>query len=324
MPRPPKIHYEDVARACVRIIGRGKHPSYDAVYEEVGRLGSKSTIQKHRNTFLEKFQQSGLSMLPASLPEALIPAIEDLWSTALLEASKAYNEHEAAYEKKLSALQDQLREAEEKAAAQDKMLEDRQRELRLAYEAKSKMADEVRDAQSKLRGQEAVTETLRADKDALHRKLADERAEADRRFDLASQDWAAERAVFKDSIDTLKANSKESEEQQLQLTDYWAMQVADARDRVSEIKDLMREEKERFHADLSIERARTAQLSAQNDRLTAEIERLQVRLESVSADYEGITNQLQEKNDAIRSLEASNAELRALQQQQGSEDEGRS
>jgi|GEM_PF-5037153 len=273
MPREAKVKYEDIARACVRIIGRGKHPTIDAVYEEVGRISSRSTINRLRNEFLENFQKQGIGMLPASMPEALIPAVEDFWAIALVEAGKSYSEYEQAYEEKLAGLEDQLSEIKETVAVQEKMLEDRQRELRLAYEAKTSMAEELGDVQSKLKGRDAIVDRLRNDKDQLNQKLADERAEADRRYDKAAQDWEAERSTFKETLETLKATSRESEAKQERLTDYWTVQVQDARDQVSDVKERMREEKERFLGDQSLDRARIAQMSKQIDRLTVDLDK---------------------------------------------------
>ena len=302
MPREAKVKYDDVARACARIIGRGKNPTVDAVYEEVGRVGSRSTLNKLRNEFLEKFQAQGLSMLPSALPEALVPAVEDIWSVALMEAGKSYTEHEKAYETKLDAQAEQLSEIKETLAVQEKMLQDRQRELRLAYEEKANYQATRDRLLAQMRGQEESLDRLREDKDRLNKKLADERTEADRRFDQAAQDWATEKVTFKEALETLKEQSRESDQKQERLTDYWAVQVQDARDQVGEVKERMREEKTRYHNDLSLERTRTAQLSKHNDRLTMDLDRQNTMLADLRHTFSGLESTVATVRDQIAAL----------------------
>lgn len=268
-----------MARSCVRIISKGKHPSIDAIYEDLGRIGSRSTIHKHRQTFLEQFEKTGLSMLPSALPESLIPAFEEIWSQAILHAGNSYQEHEAEYEKRIADSEQLAQERAASIADLEKVVASLKQDIRQAYQEREDALDSLREAEAAIAGQKAVIESLRSDKDALNEKLADERREADRRYDLAHQDWLAERATFKETIDTLKQSSRESEEKQERLTDYWTMQVADARDQVAEFKQQMREAKEAHHADLQMERTRIAQLSRQNEQLTNQVDRLQRQLD---------------------------------------------
>ncbi|OLF81893.1 hypothetical protein AWH63_10135 [Marinobacter sp. C18] len=310
MPREAKVTYEDIARACVRIIGRGKPATVDAVYEEVGRISSRSTINRLRNEFLENFQKQGLSVLPAALPEGLIPAIEEFWSVARLEAGRSYSEQESQYEARLSDAADQLTGAQETIAVQEKMLQDRQRELRLAHEAKTDVSEKLVSATTDLRAQEALIDRLREDKDRLNQKLADERTEADRRYDQAREDWEREKQAFVDALEALKKSSAESEAKQERLTDYWTMQVADSREQVSEVKQRMQEEKERHNQDLSLERKRGGQLSNQVDRLLGEREDLEGRLTEKEDELRVQGAQNQELNEHITDLIGQCADLK--------------
>ncbi|WP_286715321.1 DNA-binding protein [Marinobacter sp. tcs-11] len=303
MPRPPKVQYDDVARSCVRIISKGKHPSIDAIYDDLGRIGSRSTIHKHRQTFLEQFERAGLSMLPSALPEALIPVFEDLWSQAILHAGKSYQEHEAGYESRISDLELSARNQEAVIAEQKESIATLKQELRLAYQEKADANKALREAESTNLGQKAIIDALRADKDTLNERLATERKAADRRYDLAQQDWVAERAAFKETIEALKKSARESEEKQNRLTDYWTMQVADARDQVTEMKQQLREAKEAHQADLSLERTRIAQLTKQADRLTDDLERLRQQLlesEDDNVELRKLNQSLNEELDLLK------------------------
>ena len=42
MGRPATVELEDVARAATRLISQGKRPTVDAIYDEVGRRGSRA------------------------------------------------------------------------------------------------------------------------------------------------------------------------------------------------------------------------------------------------------------------------------------------
>ncbi|MFB2351272.1 DNA-binding protein, partial [Priestia megaterium] len=74
-----------------------------AIYEEVGRRGSRTTLNKHLRTFLEDFGKRGLSALPSAIPEDLIPIVKDFWAQALVQAGKRYEKERVRWQDDLTA-----------------------------------------------------------------------------------------------------------------------------------------------------------------------------------------------------------------------------
>ena len=48
--RPASFSPNDVARIATRLIGQGKNPTVDSVHEQLGRRGSRTTV----NNYLRK------------------------------------------------------------------------------------------------------------------------------------------------------------------------------------------------------------------------------------------------------------------------------
>ncbi|MDC9612103.1 hypothetical protein, partial [Pseudoalteromonas sp. GABNS16H] len=157
--------------------------------------------------------------------------------------------------------------------------------------------EKLANATTDLRAQEALIDRLRGDKDRLNQKLADERTEADRRYDQAREDWEREKQAFVDALDALKRSSAESEAKQERLTDYWTMQVADSREQVAETKQRMNEEKERHTEELALERKRAGQFSNQVDRLLGEHDAMEARLTAKNEESQDLRCQLNSAQD---------------------------
>jgi chromosome segregation ATPase len=310
MPREAAITYEDVARACVRLIGRAKHPSVDAVYEEVGRRGSKSTIHKHQKAFLEKFQSQGMSMLPAALPEALLPAIEEFWGEARLMAGNVYQEKEAEWERELAAMRETLEAQTQLVAQRDRELEQSRRDIESVHREKDTAEETIADLKSKQRALTGVVDTLRNDKERLRDQIESERKDAQARHDQTVEDHLAEREMLKDALNSLKQQRAEDNHKQEKLTDYWAMQVADARDQVSAAREEVRQVKSSYSHSLHVEKEKVASLSVRVDKLLDALEESRTNHMQETADLqkkleEHLTNHMMETKELRKSLETS-------------------
>lgn len=268
--RPPKVTYDDVARACTRLISQGRHPTLDAIYEDVGRVGGRTTIAKHRKHFLEQFEKSGLAMLPSSFPEALVPIFEDVWNQSILHAGQRYKEVEADLESRMTALAEKAEDADRALVAETRKLDTVQTELAQTVRDLQSTTDDLASSKSECLRLQRLIDQLREDKERLNERIAQERDDANRRMDQAREEWAIEKAAFKDAVENLKTLSQASEDKQVRLTDYWTIQADDLRNQVRDLKAELKASKERHHTDLSIERTRIAQLINQIERLEAD------------------------------------------------------
>lgn len=309
MPRDAAITYEDVARACVRLIGRAKHPSVDALYEELGRRGSKTTVHKHQKAFLKQFQEQGMSMLPAALPEALLPAIEEFWSEALLSAGKTYSEHEQEWAGKLADMERQLEEKNAAMAKQAEALEQSRLDLEAVHQEKVTAEEHAADLKSQLRNKDSLVESLRSDKERLYDQIRHEREEAQLRHDRTVEDHLAERETLKEALESLKEQRRADNEKQEKLTDYWAMQVADARDQMSAIKEDLANAKKAHSRDLSIEQTKVADLANRLERARDSLEESQQAQLDLSKENAEITRQYHGVVHRLEECERHNASL---------------
>jgi chromosome segregation ATPase len=312
MPRPPVITYEDVARACVRLIGRAKHPSADALYEELGRKGSKSTIHKHQKEFLKKFQEKGVAMLPSALPETLLPAIEEFWSEALLMAGKNYAKHEEEWARRLQEMEEKLEQHQETIDKQASALEKSRRELEEVHKEKVAADEHAADLKSQLRTANSLVESLRSDKERLYEQIDRERKDSQARFDRAKEDHQAERETLKEALESLKEQRREDNEKQERLTDYWAIQVDDARNTTASIRQELVAEKKAHTRDLNIERTKIGELSNQLERIRDELQAAQRDQVTLSREKAEISESFHEATLQVKQL---TARLQAVEDQ---------
>lgn len=97
----------DVEQAVLKLQGRGKNPSVDAVREVLG-TGSKSTIAQHLRDW--KAQQSDPQ---GKLPQDLLALVSGLWERLNLKAEQHINEMEDTCNQRELALKQSLTELQE-------------------------------------------------------------------------------------------------------------------------------------------------------------------------------------------------------------------
>jgi len=121
----------DVEQAALKLQGRGKNPSVDAV-REVLETGSKSTIAQHLRDW--KAQQSEPQ---GKLPQDLLALVSGLWERLNLQAEQHINEMEGTYTQRELALKQTLTELQQNHVRLQKQLhqsEEAQATLRMAKE----------------------------------------------------------------------------------------------------------------------------------------------------------------------------------------------
>lgn len=97
------LNYKLIADACQQLFADGKHTSFDAVYDLIGRRGSAAKVRD----YIKQWRQAMADLLntpraSAVLPEALVgfadQLIEQIWTQALTQADTAYLEKQQALE----------------------------------------------------------------------------------------------------------------------------------------------------------------------------------------------------------------------------------
>ncbi|WP_153133342.1 DNA-binding protein [Dechloromonas hortensis] len=97
------LTYELIAETCQQLFADGKHTSFDAVYDLIGRKGSAAKVRD----YIKQWRQSLAELLntpraSAVLPDALVgfadQLIEQIWTQALNQADSAYVERHQALE----------------------------------------------------------------------------------------------------------------------------------------------------------------------------------------------------------------------------------
>lgn len=162
MIRKPRLTYEEVARAIVSLLRKGQNPSLDAIHEAVGNRGSRTTVHKFKNQWMERLgQQDAVNLLPATVPKELMPMIDELWGVAVDQAGRAHAEDKAA----LESMASRAREAEHEQAA---ALEDTRQALLETRHALEREKDRSRALVDKVGALERVEADLK------HRLIAAE------------------------------------------------------------------------------------------------------------------------------------------------------
>lgn len=285
--RPASFSPKDVARIATRLIGQGKNPTVDSVHEQLGRRGSRTTVNNYLKAFREEFKERGLTALPSAIPEPLIPIIEDFWAQALVKAGERYDEERQSVEQERRAeqeaynavLSEQTATIDEQAA----LLQDREQFISEQTRTVSELEQQIRTLKSLLSGYEETILDLKRDKSRLSDQLDEERQESHRRFDQAKEDWYRERATLRQSVDDARKQLSEDNEKNARLADHWMLQLDDARQQVRELKERHQEDKQRWEADIKLERARADRLAGTVSGYEQRIEEREKEIEILNA-----------------------------------------
>jgi len=309
--RQAPISYEDVSRAATRLIGRGAKVTIDALYEQLGRRGSRTTIHKHHKTFLKTFSEQGMTMLPSALPEALVPLVEDFWNQAVLAAGVGFDNERADYDHRIAELGGAINQRAERIQQLETLLDERETLLTQKSQQLDQRDRTIGDLERWVEGKEAEVGELKHDKQALETRLAEERVHWSERYDAAKSDW--DRQMGADQI------------KHERLVDHWMLQLDDARQHISDLKLRHHEDRERLQGEVRLEKARA-------DRFATDQAKLEKRIDALVSDCEQLEHgrkalqeklvasdeareQLAENNRVLaRDSEALEAEMGALSQ----------
>ncbi|MFO1371660.1 MAG: DNA-binding protein [Candidatus Competibacteraceae bacterium] len=89
------IRYEEVSDAAETLLSRGLNPTIQRVRELLG-TGSNTTISEHLKSWQQQLAAAPKAVLPPTIPEAVMAALESFWKIAVQQAEAAFEEQRAA------------------------------------------------------------------------------------------------------------------------------------------------------------------------------------------------------------------------------------
>lgn len=204
------IRYEEVRDAAETLLGRGLNPTIQRVRELLG-TGSNTTISEHLKSWQQRLAEAPKIVLPPTVPEAVMTALDAFWKIAVQHAEAAFEEQRSAAARAVAeaeqardaALADQ-RQAQAEAAESHQQLETTRaavRDLadRLLVEQERRTAAEtvIQAAEDRARAAMASVGEIRAETEAriaqIETALQQQRADSEHQQAEAQQRLVDER-----------------------------------------------------------------------------------------------------------------------------------
>lgn len=285
MSRPSVISYEDVKRVCLRLLGSKGSATVDAIYEGLGRKGSKTTINNHRRQFFSELAEKGTNILPASLPKELVPLVEEWWIQALDKAGEAFSEDRERLEAKMKALADEATVKHEEALRYQNLLS--QRDIKIEHQGQalvtmSERNVDLRDTVEKLERQ--LQQALASHEQMLN-QFEQERREQAELFERERSEWRRDRDHLQTELESSLNREEAEHDRNLKQVDYWILQVDQERTRVATIEGERKQDAKRFQDELLLNRKREESMSVR-------LGKFEQRIEELSSDKERLQEQL--------------------------------
>ncbi len=308
------IRYEEVQNAAETLLGRGLNPTIQRVRELLG-TGSNTTISEHLKSWQQQLAETPRIVLPPTVPEAVMTALDAFWKIAVQYAEAAFEEQRIAAaqavveaeqsrdiaiaeRRQAQSAANDLRHELEATQATAREFADRllvEQERRAAAEAAIQAAEQrvraATDTIAQVRAETAAriaqTETAlqqtRADK-------AEQLAEARQRFEVERQRGEANETRLLEMLDQI--HIEQSVERQA-----FATERQDWKNR----ETVWQEQREVQHRENAELRATMATLEERQRTLVNEINKLHPILQLTETRY----------LDAVREAEALRGELKA-------------
>ncbi len=89
------IRYEEVQNAAETLLGRGLNPTIQRVRELLG-TGSNTTISEHLKSWQQQLAETPRIVLPPTVPEAVMTALDAFWKIAVQYAEAVFEEQRIA------------------------------------------------------------------------------------------------------------------------------------------------------------------------------------------------------------------------------------
>lgn len=248
--------YEDFKRSWMRITANGRHASLDAIYEDLGRRGSKSTLQKYRVALLKELSDKGAEILPATIPPDMVPLIEEFFTKSVAIAGEVYQSHR----------------------------KDLERQLEQAFTERTDVKGDLKESERIRREQASLIESLQGDKEKLqasvHTKntnliamsekkavleseIESQRKLHEKELEHINQEAGARYQSLKDRLEGVqrqandeKARADKAVKQSDGNADYFLLQIDDERQKSAHAQNNNKATTQRLESDLHLSQKR--------------------------------------------------------------------
>jgi chromosome segregation ATPase len=222
MPRISAVEYERVAEACSSLFLEGKSPSFESVYELIGRKGGAKVVQgmiaDWRKEMANRFMAGRTN---PDLPEDLITEADKVltvvWRLALEKSDAAYADERAQIDQAKVDMAVKVENAQERAAALEReivALQSERQTLEVRLQGNQSEIEDLRlrlaDTTTLLRARDEQISQMREDGARLASTLENERRNHE-------AELLAERERHEQAVDAERQRAHESVEREREI-----------------------------------------------------------------------------------------------------------
>ncbi|MDG4584937.1 MAG: DNA-binding protein, partial [Candidatus Competibacter sp.] len=205
------IRYEEVQDAAETLLGRGLNPTIQRVRELLG-TGSNTTISEHLKRWQQQLAESPKAVLPPTVPETVMTALEPFWKIAVQQAEAAFEEQRAAAAQAVAAAE----QARDAAVAGERQAQtaadDLSRQLDAASVSARQLADQLLVAQERRVAAENTIDAAEQRAQAAIDAVTQIRAETEAR--IAQMDAVLQQSRIDMASQQLQAQQRIDDERQ--------------------------------------------------------------------------------------------------------------
>ncbi|HHW77865.1 MAG TPA: hypothetical protein GX399_12690 [Xanthomonadaceae bacterium] len=328
------IRFEDVRDAAESLLARGLNPTIQRVRELLG-TGSNTTISEHLKSWQQQLAETPKLVLPPTVPEAVMAALDAFWKIAVQHAEAAFEEQRLAAlhavaeaeQTRDAALAEQRQARAEATEVRQKLAatQTTARELadRLLVEQERRAAAEtaVQTAEQGAREAAATVAQIRAETSArvaqlettLQQARADlerQQTESQRQLDYERQRGAANEARLLQQLDRERAEYTDEKQKLMIERQNWRDREATLREKLernereqTELRVQLSGAQERLHqltAELDAARAAALEHAAQHREIVRALDVASVRLDAEIALRQRLEQELEELRALLR------------------------
>lgn len=169
MARASEVEYPPVEAACFQLMAEGTNPSFELVYNIIGRRGSSKVVQDmigrwRKETADRFFARRSHPSLPEDLVAAGDQLIEKIWTDALVKFDSVFAEKLKSLETRLGEMQESVDAAEQVAKTEEKARLTAESDLKVSGAENASLLERIADLDGRLRD---ATATLAAREDQI-------------------------------------------------------------------------------------------------------------------------------------------------------------
>jgi chromosome segregation ATPase len=305
--------YEDFKRSWMRITAKGRHASLDAIYEDLGRRGSKSTLQKYRVALLKELSDKGAEILPATIPPDMVPLIEEFFTKSVAIAGEVYQSHRKDLERQLEQAFTERTDVEENLKESERIRREQASLIESLQDDKEKLQASVHTKNTNLI---AMSEK----KAVLESEIESQRKLHERELEHISQEAGARYQSLKDRLEGVqrqandeKTRADKAVKQADNNADHFLLQIEDERRRSAHVEANDKATIQRLESQLHISQKREDGLAMKFSKAEERFFALQGSFDSLkessAKEVQMLTLELSECKSDIKWLERQAVEL---------------